>query len=121
MVICNYYIGNKYNIIDIFVIELIKNNISYVLINNQNYIEIHFLDNIYRLYFNCYNNIKFKSGDPFSELFNKLSHNNTNQCFLDSENKSFNHGKERPGFKKYTKKMYKHDKNKYGKTNVKGY
>lgn len=121
MVISNYYVGNKYNIIDIFIIELIKNNISYVLINNQNYVEIHFLDNIYRLYFNCYNNIDFENGDPFSGLFNKLSYNNANQWFSDSKKISFNHGKKRPGFKKYTKKMYKQDKNKYGKTNVKGY
>lgn len=121
MVISNYYVGNKYNIIDIFIIELIKNNISYVLINNQNYVEIHFLDNIYRLYFNCYNNIDFENGDPFSGLFNKLSYNNANQWFSDSKKISFNHGKKHPGFKKYTKKMYKQDKNKYGKTNVKGY
>ena len=85
MIIKNFYIGNNANIIDQFIKNLIKNNISYVLIKNQNYVEIHFLDNIYRLYFNCYNNIDFENGDPFSGLFNKLSYNNANQWFSDSK------------------------------------
>lgn len=121
MIIKNFYIGNNANIIDQFIKNLIKNNISYVLIKNQNYVEIHFLDNIYRLYFNCYNIIMFENNNLFSELSNELSYNSNNESFYNLDDMSYNQQKERPGYKKYTKKMYKYDKYKYGKTNKKGY
>ena len=121
MIIKNFYIGNNANIIDQFIKNLIKNNISYVLIKNQNYVEIHFLDNIYRLYFNCYNIIMFENNNLFSELSNELSYNSNNESFYNLDDMSYNQQNERPGYKKYTKKMYKYDKYKYGKTNKKGY
>lgn len=89
--------------VDLLIKELINNNISYVLITNENYVEIHFLDNIYRLY--CFENIIFENIDPFSELFKKLSCNNTNKRFTDSVKIPI----ERPGFKRYTKKEVRKD------------
>ena len=120
MIIKNFYIGNNVNIIDHFIKKLIKNNISYVLITNKDYVEIHFLENIYRFY----SKIVVSSEvivDPFSILYEKLAFNNITKEFLDSEKISLEYKKERTGFKRYTKNMYKHDKNKYGKPNVKGY
>lgn len=46
----NYYVSNLNVIIDMYVKGLSLNNIDYLVIKNNNYIEIHFLNNIYRFY-----------------------------------------------------------------------
>lgn len=114
MKIKKYYIGNNVNIIDQFIKELIKNNISYVLITDKEYVEIHFLENIYRFYSNPEINITnisitFENIDPLSILFKELAFNNLTKKFCDSEKVDFKYKKERPGFKKYTKKDIRRD------------
>lgn len=104
----SYYIGNNVNVIDQFIKELIKNNISYVLITDKDYVEIHFLENIYRLYSKIVVSSKVIV-DPFSSLYEELAFNNITKNFYDSEIIGFKYKKERLGFKKYTKKDIRRD------------
>lgn len=46
----NYYINDLYTIVEMFVKGLTLNDINYLIIKDKNYVEIHFLDNIYRFY-----------------------------------------------------------------------
>lgn len=115
MKIKNYYIGNNVNIIDQFIKELIKNNISYALITDKDYVEIHFLENIYRFYSKIIVSSKVIV-DPFSSLYDELAFNNIYKNFYDSEIIDLKYKKERPGFKKYTKKDIRRD-SKSNKTN----
>lgn len=128
MKIKNYYIiddiYNKYNtytFINEFINEIIKNNISYVLLKGENYLELHFLDNIYRFYFvdKIQKTFYDINGDLFNDLFESITANNVDKIFTDDKkiNISYNR-KERPGFKKYTKKDIRRD-SKGNKTNSK--
>lgn len=110
MKIKNYYIGNNVNIIDQFIKELIKNNISYVLITDKEYVEIHFLENIYRFYSNPEINIAnisvtFENIDPLSILFKELAFNNLTKKFCDSEKEVLNIKKKDQVLKNIQKKI----------------
>lgn len=101
---------------------LIRNNISYVLIEESDYIELHFLDFIYRFSFskgsnlpnNHYANImQLNELELLNISCKEIAASKNKNSFEDIATASYKRKKERPGFKRYTKKDMKREKNKY--------
>ena len=111
MIVKNIYVDKLTTSIDSVVRSLIANNISYTLIKNENYLELHFDNYIFNIYFNKVivnntdDNLLISAAFKTIEKEMKFEH----PKFVDSSKQK----KERLGFKKYTKKQMKHDRNKY--------
>lgn len=86
--------------------ELSRNNINYLIINYNEYYEVHIENTIYRLI--DMKNITINSISSFS-IIDALK----DEEFINYEPCK----KERPGFKKYNKKMIKQDSKRF-KTNI---
>lgn len=124
MKVRNVYIENI-NLISVteeIVGLLIRNNISHVLIKESDYIELHFLDFIYRFSFSkeaSLPNKHYASIMQLSELellnisCKEIADYKNKNSFVDISTPSYKRKKERPGFKRYTKKDMKREKNKY--------
>jgi len=104
MRIKNYYVDEPYNYINELIGEIIRNNISYVLLSGENHLELHFLDNIYRFYFKgeIQTMPENVSNDPFLDLLEDMADNIFNKKFIDNRkiNIGYDDKKERHGFKK---------------------
>ena len=116
MIVKNIYVDKLTTSIDSVVRSLIANNISYTLIKNENYLELHFDNYIFNIYFNKVivnntdDNLLISAASKTIEKEMKFEH----PKFVDSSKQK----KERLGFKKYTKKQMKHDRNKYSPKNL---
>lgn len=107
------------NTYDIFVDFLLKklsiNNINYLAINYEKYLELHLSYNIYRIYDK--RNIDLNKTYIYLTIMDLIPYNNSkdlfNLNFIDNQVSSSNLKKGKTGYKKYTKKMIKNDSKKY--------
>ena len=118
MIVKNVYIENIDYFLEDIIRRLITNNISYVLIKEELYIELHFDKYIYKFYSNMYFdfNAAFVNKDSiYKDMFNIIEINISNEQtkYADSLITYKKVPKERPGFKRYTKKDIKRDKYNY--------
>lgn len=107
------------NTYDIFVDFLLKklsiNNINYLAINYEKYLELHLSYNIYRIYDK--RNIDLNKTYIYLTIMDLIPYNNSKDLFdlnfIDNHVSSSNLKKKKTGYKKYTKKMIKNDSKKY--------
>lgn len=107
MKVFNYLINDSEIYINILLKELANNNINYLIIDYNLYYEIHFEDKIYRLFDINRNSVTQKEKRTF---FDSILDNNI-------PNNKVGIKKERPGYKRLTKKDIKNSnrKNNYKK------
>lgn len=106
---------------DIFVDFLLNkmtiNNINYLAINYEQYVELHVSNNIYRIYDKKH--IDLNKTYIYLTIMDLIPYNNKSSKdlfdlnFIDNQISSTNLKKEKTGYKKYTKKMIKNDSKKY--------
>ena len=113
MIVRNLYIDNPSFLADFLIRTIIGQGDNYVLIKNEDSLELHFNNHIYRIY-SIKNNIEIVPKEAALDILN-LKYSDEDMNLVNISKKQI-----RPGFKKYTKKMMKADKYKYGKINVKG-
>ncbi len=103
--------------IDFLLNKMTINNINYLMINYEEYVELHVSNNIYRIYDKKHIDLNksyiYLTIMDLIPYFNKYSKDLTHLNFIDNQISSINLKKEKPGYKKYTKRMIKNDSKKY--------
>ena len=110
MIVKNIYVDRLTTSIDSVIRALIANNISYTLIKNENYLELHFDNYIFNIYFNkvVVNNMDDNLLISAASKTIEKEMNFVMPKFVDSSKQK----KERSGYQRYTKKQMKYDRNK---------
>lgn len=135
MKIKDYYINDVDTCLELLIKEMMRNNVSYVLLKYEGFIELHYLNNICRFYLD--NNLEVMSDElnfePFNDLYIALRDGKNKKGtssnvlitrnYVDDEISvgkvvCGNYSNERPGYKRYTKKNIRLD-NKNSKTRPK--
>lgn len=114
MIIKEVQILEKNNFLSSLLRELCTQNISYVLIDDENYLELHFNNYIYRFYEVHFENIEKDFVKSHLQLFEESSFENcvfTDEDALLKPEKTKKKGKS--GNKRYTKKDMIRDRNNY--------
>lgn len=109
MIIKNFYIENSSDFINSLCVYLSKNNINYLVIKNDLFMEVHFDNYIYNIYSNYSYTSKTYNNSVFSN-FNPIEKENTSPSYPIYKDDKKTHSI-------YKKNNIKNDNKKFGKTN----